>query len=200
MYILASRTRLRTNCDLFLQSHFLTTHAVRLVPHKIQFDLQYIVLPNETGQCATQYVIQRDDKDTPETLTISDSPIAAQQFGLCYEDINEEELLGYLPQGVSGKLLSVTLFRGKRTFTFFLTDEVPTLTLIFQNEFNVSDTLYLTAQTKRKVSFDRRFAYVVDNLLHTMIIRRLNMRARRPRFPIPSPVILRRLCCLTNST
>lgn len=56
------------------------------------------------------------------------------------------------------KLLSVTLFRGKRTFTFFLTDEVPTLTLIFQNEFNVNDTLYLTAQTKRKVSFDRSFA------------------------------------------
>ena len=50
------------------------------------------------------------------------------------------------------------LFRGKRTFTFFLTDEVPTLTLIFQNEFNVSDTLYLTTQTKRKVSFDHSFA------------------------------------------
>ena len=41
---------------------------------------------------------------------------------------------------------------------------------------------------------------VVDNLLHTMIIRRLNIRARRPRFHIPSPVILRRLCSLTNST
>lgn len=148
----------RTNCELFLQSHFLTTHAVRLVPHGFQLDLQYIVLPNETGQCATQYVIQRGDKDTPETLTISDTPIAAKQFDFCFEDINEEELLGYLPQGVSGKLLSVTLFRGKRTFMFFVTDEVPTLTLIFQNEFNVNDTLYLTAQTKRKVSFDRSFA------------------------------------------
>ena len=41
---------------------------------------------------------------------------------------------------------------------------------------------------------------VVENRLHTMIIRRLNMRARRPRFPIPLPVILRRLCSLTNST
>ena len=49
------------------------------------------------------------------------------------------------------------LFRGKHTFTFFLTDEVPTLTLIFQNEFNVNDTLYLTVQTKHKVSFDRSF-------------------------------------------
>ena len=55
---------LRTNCDLFLQSHFLTTHAVRLVPHGFQLDLQYIVFPGETGQCATQYVIQREDKDT----------------------------------------------------------------------------------------------------------------------------------------
>ena len=149
---------LRTNCELFLQSHFLTTHAVRLVPHNLHLFLQYFVFPNETGQCATQYVIQRDDKDTPETLTISDTPIAAKQFDFCFEEIIEEELLGNLPQGVSGKLLSVTLFRGKRTFTFFLTDEVPTLSLIFQNEFNVNDTLYLTAQTKRKVSFDRSFA------------------------------------------
>ncbi len=106
----------------------------------------------------SKYVIQRDDKDTPEMLTISDTPIAAKQFDFCFEDINEEELLNNFPQGVSGKLLSVTLFRGKRTFTFFLTDEVPTLSLIFQNEFNVNDTLYLTAQTKRKVSLDRSFA------------------------------------------
>lgn len=90
---------LRTNCELFLQSHFLTTHAVRLVPHNFQLDLQYIVLPNEMGQCATQYVIQRDDKDTPEMLTIPNIPIAAKQFDFCFEDINEEELLGYLPQG-----------------------------------------------------------------------------------------------------
>ena len=98
---------LRTNCELFLQSHFLITHAVRLVPHGFQLDLQYIVLPGETGQCATQYVIQREDNDAPETLTISDTPIAAKQFDFCFEDINEEELLGYLSQGVNGKLLSV---------------------------------------------------------------------------------------------
>ena len=55
---------LRTNCELFLQSHFLTTHAVRLVPHNFHLILRYMVLPNETGQCATQYVIQRKDKDT----------------------------------------------------------------------------------------------------------------------------------------
>ena len=55
---------LRTNCELFLQSHFLTTHAIRLVPHNFHLILRYMVLPNETGQCATQYVIQREDKDT----------------------------------------------------------------------------------------------------------------------------------------
>ena len=55
---------LRTNCELFLQSHFLTTHTVRLVPHGFQLDLQYIVFPGETGQYATQYFIQREDKDT----------------------------------------------------------------------------------------------------------------------------------------
>ena len=55
---------LRTNCKLFLQSHFLTTHAVRLVPHNFHLILRYMVLPNETSQCATQYVIQREDKDT----------------------------------------------------------------------------------------------------------------------------------------
>ena len=48
---------LRTNCELFLQSHFLATHAVRLVPHGFQLDLQYIVLPNETGQCAPRSML-----------------------------------------------------------------------------------------------------------------------------------------------
>ena len=95
---------LRTNCELFLQSHFLTTHAVRLVPHGFQLDLQYIVLPNETGQCATQYVIQREDKDVPETLTIADTPIAAKQFDICYEDINEDDLLSYLSRRIKSKV------------------------------------------------------------------------------------------------
>ena len=92
---------LRTNCELFLQSHFLTTHAVRLVPHGFQLDLQYIVLPGEMGQCATQYVIQREDKDTPETLTISDTPIAAKQFDFCLQSHKLYSISPELPVGSS---------------------------------------------------------------------------------------------------
>ena len=64
----------------------------------------------------------------------------------------------WLPQGTKGKLVSVTLYRGVRTFTLFFTDEPPTLTLYYYNAFNVYDTLYLTAQAKRKLSFDRSTA------------------------------------------
>ena len=85
-------------------------------------------------------------------------PIASKQFDLCFEDLNEDDLLAQLPQGTKGKLLSVTLYRGARTFTLFFTDEPPTLTLYYYNAFNVYDTLYLTAQTKRKLSFNRSTA------------------------------------------
>lgn len=53
----------------------------------------------------------------------------------------------------------MTIFRGSRSFTLFLTDEQPTLTLNFVNEFNAYDTLSLTALTKRKLSFDRSTAF-----------------------------------------
>lgn len=147
-----------TDCKQFLQSHFLTSHAVRLVPHGFQMDLQYFVFPDETGQCSTQFIIQPEDGSTPISLTIANNPIFSKQFTLNYEDINEDDLLAQLPQGTKGKLLSVTLHRGARTFTLFFTDNFPTLALTFQNEFNISDTLYLSAQTKRKLSFSRSTA------------------------------------------
>ena len=52
----------------------------------------------------------------------------------------------------------VTFFRGKRSFSFFFTDETPSLTVSFRNEFNVSDVLFVDAQTKRKLSFERATA------------------------------------------
>lgn len=146
------------DCKQFLQSHFLTTHAVRLVPHGFQLDLQYFVFPDETGQCSTQFVLQPEDGSDPISLTVSDLSIASKQFALKYEDLNEYDLMELLPQGTKGKLLSVTLYRGARTFTLFFTDELPTLALTFQNEFNAVDVLYLTAQTKRKLSFERSTA------------------------------------------
>ena len=146
------------DCKQFLQSHFLTHHAVRLVPHDFQIDLQYFVFPDETGQCSTLFVIQPEGESQPISLSVSALPIVSKQFDLCFEDLNEDDLLAQLPQGTKGKLLSVTLYRGARTFTLFFTDEPPTLTLYYYNAFNVYDTLYLTAQTKRKLSFDRSTA------------------------------------------
>ena len=146
------------DCQQFLQSHFLTTHAVRLVPHGFQMDLQYFIFPDESSPCSTQFIIQPEDSSAPISLTISDNPIVSKQFALNYEDLNEDDLLAQLPQGTKGKLLSVTLHRGARTFTLFFTDNLPTLALTFQNEFNISDTLYLNAQTKRKLSFSRSTA------------------------------------------
>ena len=56
---------------------------------------------------------------------------------------------------MNGKLLGVSFYRGKRTFSIFFTDETPSLSISFRNEFNVSDVLFVDAQTKRKLSFER---------------------------------------------
>lgn len=59
---------------------------------------------------------------------------------------------------MNGKLLGVSFYRGKRTFSIFFTDETPSLSISFKNEFNVSDVLFVDAQTKRKLSFERATA------------------------------------------
>ena len=76
------------DCKQFLQSHFLTPHAVRLVPHDFQIDLQYFVFPDETGQCSTLFVIQPEGESQPISLSVSALPIASKQFDLCFEDLN----------------------------------------------------------------------------------------------------------------
>ena len=58
----------------------------------------------------------------------------------------------------------VTFYRGKRSFSFFFTDETPSLTVSFRNEFNVSDVLFVDAQTKRKLSFERATALCCDEI------------------------------------
>lgn len=69
-----------------------------------------------------------------------------------------------------------------------------------ENEFKIQTLCILPPKPSARFPLTAALLCVVENRLHTMIIRRLNMRARRPRFPIPLPVILRRLCSLTNST
>ena len=58
----------------------------------------------------------------------------------------------------SARLARVPFYRGKRTFSIFFTDETPSLSISFRNEFNVSDVLFVDAQTKRKLSFERATA------------------------------------------
>lgn len=58
----------------------------------------------------------------------------------------------------SARLARVSFYRGKRTFSIFFTDETPSLSITFRNEFNVSDVLFVDAQTKRKLSFERATA------------------------------------------
>lgn len=39
-----------------------------------------------------------------KTNTLPNNPIATKQFDFCYEDINEDDLLSYLSQGIKSKV------------------------------------------------------------------------------------------------
>ena len=148
-----------TNCRDFLQSHFLVTDAVRLVPHGFSMDLSYIVFPNETGTCSTHLLVQSESGEDPLVVDLSDTPITSTQFQLLTMDLNEEDLLARVPSSLgSCQLLSATIYIGARSFTLFFTSERPTLWLYFSNSFNSPDQLPLTATTKRKLAFSRSTA------------------------------------------
>lgn len=153
-----SRYQIGTSCADYLQHHFLTTQSVRLVPRQFQLDLSFCLFPGETAQAYTLLLLRPDDGGAPVAYTVEESTLTATEFKFQLIDLSEESLLALLPKGASGTLLSATVVRGDRTFTLFFTDRVPTIQLNFRNEFNVADTLYLTAQTKRTLDFDRQTA------------------------------------------
>ena len=147
------------SCKDWLQSHFATNHAVRLVPRDFFLDLQYYVFPNEQGKCSTHLVILPSDGSTPMAYDIDRPAINTAQFNACTIEMDETYFLSLLPKGVSGKLLSATIQCGARSFSLFISDEQqPTLRLYYTNEYNCSDVFHLTAQTKRKLAFSRSTA------------------------------------------
>ena len=146
------------SCKDWLQSHFATNHAVRLVPRDFFLDLQYYVFPNELGKCSTHLVILPSDNSTPVVYDIEQPAINTTQFNACTIEMDEAYFLSLLPKGVSGKLLAATIQCGARSFSLFISDEQPTLRLYYTNEYNCSDVFHLTAQTKRKLAFSRSTA------------------------------------------
>ena len=99
----------------------------------------------------------------------------------------------------SARLARVPFYRGKRTFSIFFTDETSSLSISFRNEFNVSDVLFVDAQTKRKLSFERATALCCGETSFMMITRRWCMRAKRLRSLLLLRRRLRMLCCLLLS-
>ena len=128
-----------------------------MVLRDMQFDLQYFVFPNESGTSSTQFLVQAVD-GAVASYSVQGNWVVPKELEFRYEDVNMEDLLASLPNGVNGKLLGVSFYRGKRTFSIFFTDETPSLSISFRNEFNVSDVLFVDAQTKRKLSFERATA------------------------------------------
>ena len=143
------------SCKDWLQTHFSTNHAVRLVPRDFFLDLVYYVFPNEQGKCSTHLVILPSDGSTPVVYDIDQPAINTAQFNAYTIEMDETYFLSLLPKGVSGKLLSATIQCGARSFSLFISDERPTLRLYYTNEYNCSDVFHLTAQTKRKLAFSR---------------------------------------------
>ena len=146
------------SCKDWLQTHFATNHAVRLVPRDFFLDLVYYVFPNEQGKCSTHLVILPSESSMPVVYDIEQPAINTAQFNACTIEMDETYFLSLLPKGVSGELLSTTIQCGARSFSLFITDELPTLRLYYTNEYNYSDVFHLTAQTKRKLAFSRSTA------------------------------------------
>ena len=88
---------------------------------------------------------------------------------------------------------------GKTHVSIFFTDETSSLSISFRNEFNVSDVLFVDAQTKRKLSFERATALCCGESSFYDDNTKVCMRAKRLRSLLLLRKYLRMLCCLLLS-
>lgn len=190
------------DCKQFLLSHFLYSENTRLVPRDLQFDLQfdlqYFVFPNESGASSTQFLVQAVD-GAVASYSVQGNWVVPKELEFRYEDVNMEDLLASLPEGVNGKLLGGSFYRGKRTFSISL--RMKRLRCLFPLETSLMCRMCCLWMRKRNGNFRLsvlpRFA--VASLLFMMITRRWCMRAKRLRSLLLLRKRLRMLCCLLPS-
>lgn len=154
--VLFAKMYLEWSAQVFLQSNFLTTAKVYLIPRSaIQF-LSFIPTANSTIKKYTDCLVMENGKSTP-TIESIDEGTSTPAMGTTHSvDISPEYISSHLK--TKGKLLSFTVHRGALAKTFYVIDKQPNIILSVYNEFMQYEYIFLYCTTKRITNFERSTA------------------------------------------
>ena len=154
--VLFAKMYLEWSAQVFLQSNFLTTAKVYLIPRSaIQF-LSFIPTASGTIRKYTDCLVMESGKSAPSLETV-DEGTGNLTIGTTQSlDISPEYIASRLK--TKGKLLSFTVHRGALAKTFYVIDKQPNIILSVYNEFMQYEYIFLYCTTKRITNFERSTA------------------------------------------
>ena len=154
--VVFSKLYIEWSAQIFLQSNFLTTAKVYLIPRSALQFLSYIPTAYGTIKKYTDCLVMENGKSAPSLETI-DEGTANMSVGITQSfEISPEYISSRLK--TKGKLLSFTVHRGALAKTFYVIDKVPNIILSVYNEFMQYEYVFLYCATKRITNFERSTA------------------------------------------
>lgn len=154
--VVFAKVYIEWSAQLFLQSNFLTTAKVYLIPRSaIQF-LSFVPATNSTIKKHTDCLVMENGKSSPTIETVDEGTNTPAMGTTQSVDISPEYISSRL--NGKGKLLSFTVHRGALAKTFYVIDKVPNIILSVYNEFMQYEYIFLYCTTKRITNFERSTA------------------------------------------
>jgi hypothetical protein len=162
-YIIFSDTKFSNDYDAdFLVSNFLINRTYLTLPRNYGFALPFFhngtdavdpmaccKFETSNGKTFEYWVgLTAYTSNYPRVVMLSCGPEYVKRMA----DNEEGEDLG--------RLLSYTVYLGKRSMTFYVTDELPTMEFEFLSAFNVWHTMYIYGTTNLKTDIDRKEAVI----------------------------------------
>lgn len=154
--VVFAKVYLEWSAQIFLQSNFLTTAKVYLIPRSALQFLSFIPTENKTIKKYTECLVMEEGKSSPSLETV-DEGTSTPAMGITQSiDVSPEYISSRLK--TKGKLLSFTVHRGALAKTFYVIDKMPNIILSVYNEFMQYEYIFLYCTTKRITNFERSTA------------------------------------------
>lgn len=163
-YVIPSAFSVDVAPEVFIAERFLTNSASWRIPRSADMDLplSFILAPNEECKGYTDYII-RPRQGTPFSVRVDD--------GTEKNPLHDYNIIDYRPTlpelqedyersypDRPGDIIAMTIHRGKRVLTIFVTDDEPSASFLFSNAFGCDEWLFCYAETTRKTAVDRSIA------------------------------------------
>ena len=163
-YVIPSAMSVSVAPDIFIAERFLTNATALRIPRSATMDipLTYILAEGENCKCYTDYIIRqksgspfsvRMDEGTEKNQT-QDYDVRTWEPSL--PELQEDYDRSYPDR--PGDIIAMTVHKGERVMTIFVTDDEPAAAFLFANAFGCDEWLFCYAETTRKTAVDRSIA------------------------------------------